>query len=93
MTTLVEVFKALAEETRTRIPEKGELEALFRTTPEDFLTLQEALLVGTMQARVILGSRAAMDGMIQTALTIGYNMRIAHEKEDAENDADDRERM
>lgn len=47
----------------------------FQTTGEDFLEFQESMKIASTIAAQFLGSSTALDGMIQTALTIGWQVR------------------
>lgn len=84
--TLMEALEALKEdiEQNTDYYASGEhLRTQFRATNEDFADFQHALINTIPIAAAVLGPKLALESMIQTALTVGYEMRVAHEEDDA----------
>lgn len=86
--TLMEQLEALKDDV-TANPEahvSGKaLTEMLRTTPEDIIEFQEETKFATAAMKMITGSTdVALDGMIQTVLTIGYQLCLTHQAEDAE---------
>jgi hypothetical protein len=90
--TLMEQLKALAQGLEGE-QDGSKLLSMLRTDAEDLLEFEDRVILGGRLTATLMGQQMALRGMIQTILTIGYNMRIAHEKEDAKSNADDRERI
>lgn len=85
-TTLMNVLDELALDVASDPEPHMSGEALFGLLRTDQEDLDEFILANmqaaTAMAKMLGSTRVAMEGLVQTVLTVGYNLRVHHEQED-----------